>query len=173
MVGTGVSDSHGSIRGSWATNRNNFVTWVYSRSTTKTDLIEGLQDGRAFFGDITLFDGTVDLRATSGARMGDIIVTKAVKDEIQVEIDGVQAGDRVHLVQSGQVIEEASVNARKYARRHEINISGPGTCIRVEVYSHERVAKAFSNPICYVRSSPVHSSRSTRERLKAQRERGP
>jgi hypothetical protein len=172
MVGTGVSDSHGSTNGSWAADPNNFVTWVYSRSATKTDLIEGLQHGRAFFGDITLFDGTVDLRATNGTRMGDIVITEAVKDEIQVEIDGVQAGDRVHLVQSGQVIEEARVNARKYTRRHEINIPGPGTCIRVEVYSHEPVAKAFSNPICYVRNSPVHSSRSTRARLKVQHERG-
>jgi hypothetical protein len=172
MVGTGVSDSHGSNNGSWATDPNNFVTWVYSQSATKPDLIEGLQHGRAFFGDITLFDGTVDLRATSGAKMGDIVITEAVKDEVQVEIDGVQPGDRVHLVQSGQVLEEASVNAEKYARKHEINIPGPGACIRVEVYSSERVAKAFSNPICYVRSSPVHSSRSTRERLTVHHERG-
>lgn len=104
--------------------------------------------------------------------MGDIVITDAVKDEIQIEIDGVQAGDRVHLVQSGKVIEEAGVDSQKYARRHEINIPGPGTCIRVEVYSHERVAKAFSNPICYVRNSPIHSSRSTRARLKVQHERG-
>ena len=167
MVGTGVSDSHGSTNGAWTDNPNNFVTWVYARSARKADLIEGLQQGRAFFGDITLFDGTIELRADSGARMGDIVITKAAQDVIEIDIAGAQPGDRLRLVQSGDVIEEGPVDARRYTRKHDITISGPVTCIRVELYSEDLAAKAFSNPLCYVRSAPTQASRSTSARLKA------
>ena len=98
--------------------------------------------------------------------MGDIVITEATQDVIEIDIAGTRPGDRVRLVQSGDVIEEDRVDARRYTRKYDITISGPVTCIRIELYSEDRAAKAFSNPLCYVRNAPTQTSRSTRARLK-------
>ena len=165
MVGTGVSDSHGSTTGTWKDDPNNFVTWIYARSATKADLIEGLARGRAFFGDITVFDGTISVRTASGASMGDIVTTAALSDWLEIEIVGTQPGDQVRLVRSGEVLEARRADAHRFAYERAVAISDRVTCFRVELYSSELLAKAFSNPICYVREVPPRPSRSTRARL--------
>src|SRR5262249_43344870 len=75
LVGTGVSDSHGGTEQRWRTAPNNFLSWIYARSPEKADLIEGMRAARVFFGDIVLFDGSVDLVSGRGHRMGRIVVT--------------------------------------------------------------------------------------------------
>lgn len=152
-VGIGVSDSHGGSNARWRSAPNNFVSWIHAASPSKRDLIEGLRAGRVFFGDIVLFDGEVELTAPGGVRMGDTLVTSAAKVPVTVSIDGLEAGDRVHVVESGRRAAQHEVEGARFRIVHEVALPADGGgFVRVEVYGREGREKVFSNPI-YLRAS--------------------
>lgn len=110
LVGTGVSDSHSMALHTEADNPNNFVTWVYSASDSKRDLIEGMRKGRAYFGDITKFGPgltpRLDLTTYSGWRMGRIVVTDRSRARVIVRANGLDANDELRMVLSGPPDED-------------------------------------------------------------------
>jgi hypothetical protein len=156
LVGTGVSDSHGGPDQRWRTSANNFLSWIYARSPEKAALIEGLRAGRVFFGDIVLFDGTLDLVSAAGHRMGQIVVTDRDTDDVAIEIDGLSAGDAVAVVESGRktetiVAKSASLRASRTVR---LDPEQP-TVVRLEVRGADGTVKVLSNPITFVRTVPA------------------
>lgn len=163
LVGTGVSDSHGGPEQRWRTDGNNFVSWIYARSPDKGDLIEGLRAGRVFFGDLVLFDGTLDVTAARGARMGEIVVTKVPSEEVTVRIDGLTPGDDVRLVVSGREAARWTATSPAFVATHvaPLDPAAP-TVVRVEVYAGDGRAKVFGNPITFVREEPPGERLGTR-----------
>jgi len=157
LVGTGVSDSHGGPSQRWRTDQNNFVSWIYAASPSKEDLIAGLRAGRVFFGDIVLFDGTLDLTTSRGARMGQIVVREpsVVSEAVTVRIDGLAAGDSVRLLASGAEVARWTADGAAFQQTHEVALdpSRP-TVVRVEAYTADGTAKVLSNPITFLRSEP-------------------
>jgi len=156
LVGTGVSDSHGGPSQRWRTDDNNFLSWIYARSPSKEDLIEGLRAGRVFFGDIVLFNGTVDLTTAHGQRMGQIVVSDAKSEDVTVAIHGLVAGDVVHMLASGQEIARWTATGAVFEQRQQVTLDPERpTIVRVEAYAPNERAKVLSNPITFVRKEPA------------------
>jgi hypothetical protein len=155
LVGTGVSDSHGGPSQRWRTDANNFLSWIYARSPEKADLIAGLRAGRVFFGDIVLFNGTVDLVTRSGARMGQIVVRETPSEDVEVRIDGLKDGDAVRLLAAGSEIARwtASGSSFRETQRVALDPAHP-TVVRVEAYAPDGTAKVLSNPITFLPQMP-------------------
>jgi hypothetical protein len=153
-VGTGVSDSHGGPGQRWRTGINNFVTWIYAASADKADLIDGLREGRVYFGDLSLFSGKLDLRTPNGVRMGETVSTDRVTEEIAIEIDGLEREDSIHVVESGVHLRTYHSNGSRFRQRHTVSLPADRDAfVRVEVYDASGGAKVFSNPIYFVRGT--------------------
>ncbi|MFM8410049.1 MAG: hypothetical protein ACKOCT_07205 [Alphaproteobacteria bacterium] len=153
-VGVGVSDSHGGNRQRWRTSPNNFVTWILAPAPTKPDLLEGLRAGRAFFGDVTLFDGSLDMVSDRGFRMGQVVVTDRPQAEISVDVQGLEKGDVLRVVDGGAGASLA-VDAPAFSTKRRIPLRPDrATVFRVEADSSKGTAKVLGNPIVFVRSAP-------------------
>ena len=160
-VGIGVSDSHGGPAQRWRDAPNNFVTWIHSSSPSRADLLDGLRAGRAFFGDISQFDGRLDLRTDSGGRMGDTVAAVDAA-EISIEIEGLHSGDSIQVVETGVPTICYTADGSSFHRRHALELSrGHDGFLRVEVYGADGVAKVFSNPIYFDASAPSSDSAAT------------
>lgn len=154
LIGTGVSDSHGG-EPRWRTAANNFVSWIYAASPGKADLIEGMRAARIFFGDLVAFDGTMELETRQGFRMGNIVVTDRPTAEIDIRSEGLTAGDHVVLVQSGLRKETYRVTGPVFAQRVTVPLDRASpTVVRAEAYGAGGGAKAFTNPITFLREPP-------------------
>ena len=153
-VGVGVSDSHGGSRQRWRTSANNFLTWIFAPAPIKPDLLAGLRAGRAFFGDRTLFDGSVDLVSGRGFRMGQIVVTDRPREEVAISIRGLGKGDVVRVVE-GSHTESLSVEGDEFAAKRPVEIAPEGTTLlRIEADAASGTAKVLSNAIVFVRRAP-------------------
>lgn len=153
LVGTGVNDSHGGAPGHWATTLNNYVSWIYAPTTERADLIAGLRGGRVFFGDITLFDGTVDLETSHGHRMGQIVVTDETSVDVTLRADGVGSGDLVRVVDAVGAVLTDSASDDSW----QTSVSLPldpvqDTFLRFEIDDPQGTSKVHSNPVHFVRS---------------------
>ncbi|MEL7447831.1 MAG: hypothetical protein AAFN78_01400 [Pseudomonadota bacterium] len=152
MVGTGVSDFHSWRPGTNANNQNSFVSWVYADNTTKPALIDGLRRGRVFFGDLGLFDGTVDL-ASGPFVMGQVVLTDRETAQVDVTIDGLQPSDEVRTVWNGAVLGTYTVADTLFAITESVAV-GDGGHLRAEVYRADGFEKVFSNPLYLARNLP-------------------
>jgi hypothetical protein len=170
LVGTGVSDSHGGPSQRWRTDQNNFVSWIYARSPSKEDLIAGLRAGRVFFGDIVLFDGTLDLTTSRGARMGQIVVRdpSVASETVSVQIDGLATGDSVRLLASGAEVARWTADGAAFQQTHDVALDPTRpTVVRVEAYAADGTVKVLSNPITFLRSAPPAGIPAARAALSA------
>ncbi len=154
-VGVGVSDHHGGpLR--WRTMANNFVSWILAPAPEKADLIEGLRAGRVWFGDITRFDGTMELATDGGALMGQEVVTDRGAISIDVAVEGLEVDDRVILVESGALTQFIDVEGPSYRGTFALELPGaPASLVRVECIARDGTALAFSNPIHFLREVPA------------------
>lgn len=153
-VGVGVSDSHGGSRQRWRGSPNNFVTWILAPAPTRRDLLEGLRAGRAFFGDVTLFDGSLDMSSDRGFRMGQIVVTDRPRAAISIRASGLAKGDVLRAVDGGAGAT-IPVDASDFSAKREVEIAPErATVFRVEVDSRDGTAKVLGNPIVFVRRAP-------------------
>ena len=173
LVGTGVSDSHGGPSQRWRTDQNNFLSWIYARSPDKADLIEGLRAGRVFFGDIVLFDGTVDLVTPGGARMGQIVLRETPSEDVEVRIDGLKSGDRVRMIVSGEEAARWTADGPSFRQTQRVTLDpAHPTIVRVEAHTADGVAKVLSNPITFLPQMPpngIPAARAERGGASAQR----
>jgi hypothetical protein len=150
-VGVGVSDSHG---GSWSEDPNNFVSWVWAPAPERAALVEGLRRGRVFFGDLSRFDGSLDLRTARGAAMGQIVVTERDSEELQVEAGGLVPGDVLVVVIAGEPVARHVADGEALRVTHALALPrGEDTFARVELRDAQGGPRAFSNPIHFVRSA--------------------
>ncbi|MGB5953612.1 MAG: hypothetical protein WBG57_13980, partial [Ornithinimicrobium sp.] len=96
LTGVGTNDNH--TGRDWDKPENNFVTWVWAKSSNPSDVLESLGRGRVFFGDPTLFDGTLDLSIDSGAVMGQVDVAEDHGSKLSVLATGLQEGMSVEVI---------------------------------------------------------------------------
>ncbi|HZR80473.1 MAG TPA: hypothetical protein VFD92_05175 [Candidatus Binatia bacterium] len=155
-VGVGVSDSHGGSDQRWRTGKNNFLSWVYATAPEKPELLAGLRAGRVFFGDITLFDGAIDLTTSRGFRMGQIVVTDRPREEVRVAVTGLQVGQVVSLVVAGEPKASTAARSGSVEAAHDVELAVAGaTAVRAEVRGGDGALEAASNPITFLRAPPA------------------
>ena len=147
VVADGVSDTHTS-NGGWFTG-NNFVTWVWARSKSIADLVDGLRRGAAYFGDPVKYKGELRLTTGDGHSMGQVVVGGKTSHEVRVAITGLPAGSKVRTVKSGKYGEDFTASGT-FEHRFAVATDAPGF-FRVEVYTAEGKPLVFSNPIYFAR----------------------
>lgn len=158
VIGTGVSDSHNGYPGEYDSTTNTFVSWIWAASRGADDLLAGLARGRVFFGDITRFDGTLELTSASGFRMGDIVVTSAESEDVTAALTGLEAGDRLQWIVSGVPAGAAVASGPDLTETRTIVLDPAGpTIVRVELREAGGRELAFGNPISFVRAAPLHA----------------
>jgi hypothetical protein len=150
VVGNGISDTHGSVNG-WY-DGNNFVSWVWTRSASMADIVDGFRRGDVFFGDPAQFKGTLTLTTNDGHRMGSVVVTRKPEHFVNVTIEGLPPGARVRMVMNGQVGTEDTPSRSLFEKRVRVDTSTQAF-VRVEAYTAEGRPLVFSNPI-YFRTEP-------------------
>jgi hypothetical protein len=156
LVGTGVGDSHGLAPGEWVQRINHMISWIYAEGPTAPALVDGLKRGRVFFGDLTEFDGSVDLLTDNGFSMGQIVVTDRLDAVATIFITGLEAGDQVRCIWNGQWTATYTATSDTFTQEVTHSIDGlNGVFLRIELYDPAGNEKAFSNPIYFVRSVPA------------------
>ena len=154
LVGIGVSDSHGGDDARWRGSPNNFVSWVYAVRPDKPSLIAGLRAGRAFFGDLERFDGTLDLVDARGWRMGQTVVTDRAECAVEARVTGLGRGVVV-LVQDGAERGRVAIHGPEATGRFTVPlVADADGLVRVELFDAEDEVVALGNPIWFLRSVP-------------------
>ena len=151
VVGNGISDTHGSVAG-WY-DGNNFVSWVWTRSASMADIVDGFRRGDVYFGDPVQFKGTLTLTTDDGHRMGSVVVTKKPEHRVMVRVEGLPVGARLRFVTNGQPGAEDTPGGSRFEKQLVVDTSTPAFA-RVEAYTKEGRPLVFSNPI-YFRPEPA------------------
>ncbi len=155
LVGTGVSDSHGSPIGRWRGTANNFLSWIHADAPTKEALIEGLRRGRVFFGDIEQFDGTLDLFTPEGWRMGDEVFTDRLEVELGVRLTGLRGRATLVVLRDGERVWSRPLKRGDVQLVAPVTLpAGSDSSVRVELRSPDRDTFLLSNPIWFPRVDP-------------------
>jgi len=151
-VGDGVSDYHGGLgKNGWRRGLNNFVSWIWATSIEKPDLLDGLRAGRVFFGDLTSFDGRMDVVSDRGFRMGRIVLTDRESARVQLEVQGLADDDLVKTMVSGAEVAARTVADGGAESVAELQLGDVPAFCRFEVYDAAGEPKLFSNPLIFVR----------------------
>jgi len=151
LTGTGVTDSHSLAPGGWARREDRMISWLYSEEPTRPALVKSLQRGRVFFGDLTIFDGTVDLTSPHGFRMGQVVLTDRAGDEVTVTIDGLTAGDLLTTYINGTPINSYPVTGPVFLQTESVPIDSDIVFFRVGVTTSLGEPKVYSNPLYFIR----------------------
>jgi hypothetical protein len=164
LIADGISDTHGDEDsnpvGHWGTRTNNFISWIWSLDSSQASLFEGLKAGRLFFGDPTLFDGTVDIKLGNDFEMGQIVVNDLTTHDISISITGLNSGDIVRIIQSGDVVFQNAVTGTSFLHNQAFAVpKTEDSFYRVEVWEPGGIAKVFSNPIWLPRLSTKRAIR--------------
>ncbi len=157
LVGIGASDAHGGVWARPTGTSSWWATWVYGPPDAAS-ILDSLLSGRAYVGDVTLWDGQLDL-ALDGSKMGDRIPFTAGEHSVTVNLSPPRDDFEVHLtiLPLGQEIERTAdlIYTMKSERvpsntAFKIDLGEP-SLVRAEVYETEsgkpgRIV-ALSNPI--------------------------
>ena len=148
VVADGISDTHTS-NGGWMSG-NNFVTWVWARSKSIADLVDGLRRGAAYFGDPVQDKGEMRLTTDDGHSMGQVVVGGKASHTVTISITALPAGSKVRTVLSGKYGEDFTAGG-KFEKSMAVDTAQPGF-FRVEVYTAQGKPLVFSNPIYFARA---------------------
>jgi len=156
IPGTGVSDSHNNAIG-WR-DGNNFVTWIWARSTSREDLLEGLRAGALAFGNPALFEGDVMLSTSDGHRMGEVVegVAAGARHEFRLRVRGADRSWRAIPVVRG--VRGEPIPFGSDAGGEEILFEAatpPGAHVRCEIRDGAGAIVACTNPIAFVSEAPA------------------
>jgi hypothetical protein len=156
IPGTGVSDSHNNAIG-WR-DGNNFVTWIWARSMSREDLLEGLRAGALAFGNPALLDGDVMLSTSDGHRMGEVVdgVGEESRHEFRLRVKNADPSWHAIAVLSGE--RRTPIPFGTVARDEEIVFESPtppGSHVRCEIRDGAGAIIACTNPIAFVSEAPA------------------
>ena len=113
-----------------------------------------MRAGRVFFGDLELFDGTLDLVTPEGHWMGqEVRADRADRKryEVDVIVTGTSGGEELVVVERGERVARHRLSGASSTIRHEVTLDDEDTFVRVELYHQDGTALAFSNPIHFRR----------------------
>lgn len=146
LCAVAASDAHGAPF--WDTHA--WVTWIEAASMGQDDLLEGLRNCRVFFGDLSRFDGVLDLRLGS-IPMGGTYPSHPGTAPLQITVNPLPAGAQVRLVQYRWI----PARTLSYIVDHQVvdpsqpvmvDVGEP-SILRVEVWSANNQPLALSNHI--------------------------
>jgi hypothetical protein len=146
LCAVSASDAHGGPF--WESHY--MVTWIEAASLGQDDLLEGLRRCRVFFGDLSRYDGVLDLRLGS-VPMGGTYPSHAGTAPLQLTVNPLPAGAQVKLVQYrwipardlSYIVDHQVVDPSQPVM---VDVGEP-SILRVEVWSADNQPLALSNRI--------------------------
>lgn len=146
IAADGVSDTHSS-NGGWF-NGNNFVTWIWARSKSVADLVDGMRRGAMYFGNPVEYKGELRLTTDDGHQMGQIVVTSKPEHNVRIAISKLPAGARIRTVVNGIYGESFIASGPTFEKTVKAPSAGRNF-FRVEAYTSDNRPLVFSNPIYF------------------------
>ncbi len=161
LTGNGATDNHTGGVGSWRKEADRFVTYVWAKAITETDLLAGLTAGRAYVGELGSFAGSVDLLVDSVVPMGAVSVRPDLTSRtLRVIAAGLPANTAVRIVQGpvdhpgaatvdpGTVAVQTLPVSAFAGGGASVTLDTSRSCfVRVDVLSSAGRTIGFSNPI--------------------------
>ncbi|TDE10190.1 hypothetical protein E1269_12620 [Jiangella asiatica] len=172
ITAVGVSDDHGGQN--WAGLADNNITYVWSRSTGKDDLVEALRAGRAWWVNPVRWRGAMDIEVAGRRALGSALVTSAARLKVRLTATDLPADGALHIVQSpvdypgaadptpattSVVIPAADLLD---GRRDHVLVPGDGAYLRLQARDAEDRVVGESNPFWVLRAEPPHGIPATR-----------
>ncbi|MFI7220663.1 hypothetical protein [Micromonospora maritima] len=164
LTAVGVTDDHNGT--DWRTGRDRYVTSVWAASTGRDDLVAALRAGQAWFADLAVYRGALDLELAGRSAMGalptvaDDTVTVRLRatdlpagstlEVVTGEVDRAGAADPTPAIRTGQV-------AWRELRQgwHDLPVRvGAGVYVRTQVRDRDGAIVGVSNPVWLLREPP-------------------
>ncbi|MCZ2356200.1 MAG: hypothetical protein LC115_05840 [Bacteroidia bacterium] len=152
LYGNGSFDSHG---GAWYDMMapNSMSTWVWADDDSPESLIDGLKNGRIYFGSPFRYNGRFNFWVGS-AQMGDRTTSNQIYDTLSLSFDPLPVGSKVYVYQG--LINSPGTNVNYLLFKDQINpyskicLDLQNPCfIRIEVYDISNRCILLSNPIVF------------------------
>jgi len=165
LTGNGTSDDH--MGQDWLGITNNWTTSVWAAGTQQQNLLAALAAGRAWFGSLTGFRGSLDLTADGSCPMGSVSVSGVPSRQLTLSATDVPAGGSLQVLQ-GEVdfagrqglADNTEVVASYPASRLgqapvNLTISNQSASfVRTQVLDASGTTVAMSNPVWLLRATP-------------------
>ncbi|HEY1918103.1 MAG TPA: hypothetical protein VGH27_21220 [Streptosporangiaceae bacterium] len=165
LTGNGVSDDH--LGTNWTTIIDNWTTSAWAASTRQADLLAAMAAGRAWFGSLPGFGGSLDISADTSCPMGSVSVSTVAKRQLTVDVTGVPARGSLQVLQgavdyagTAGLADNAQVVGSYPAAKLggapvQLKVSNKaGSYVRTQVLDASGTVVAMSNPVWLLRAAP-------------------
>jgi hypothetical protein len=149
FTAVGSSDDHDAL--DWAKEAEHDITYVWSASKSREDLLAALGKGAAWFTDLARYRGSLDLRVGGVSRMGAVLMTKAPV-KVDAIATGVPSGAKVEVI-VGAADEGGATPSTKVGKSKSITVA-PGHYVRVQVRLAGGDVVGVSNPLWVLNKAP-------------------
>jgi len=165
LTGNGTTDDHDAI--DWLNSYLNWVTSTWTASRAEPDLLAALRAGRAWFGSLSGFRGSLDLLADGSCPMGSVSVSSLPARRLLVMATDLPAGGSLRVVQG--VVDYAGTATPRPSNREvatypaaalatgsvELSVdTSTSSYVRTEVLDSTGSVVGLSNPIWLLRKTP-------------------
>lgn len=165
LTGNGTTDDHDAI--DWLNSYLNWVTSAWAASQAEPDLLAALRAGRAWFGSLSGFRGSLDLLADGSCPMGSVSVSTLPARRLLVMATDLPAGGSLRVVQG--VVDYAGTATPRPSNRQigsypaaalatgsvELSVdTSTSSYVRTEVLDSTGSVVGLSNPIWLLQNAP-------------------
>lgn len=165
LTGNGVSDDH--FGTNWTGQKNNWVTSVWGASKAESDLLNGLQAGKAWSYNLAKFRGTLDLLADGTAPMGSVTVSTANTRSLRLSATAMPSGSSLQVIRgvvdyggaahpmpNATVVKTYAASALTSGSVDYSADNTSGAFYRTQVVASDGSIIAASNPVWLLRAAP-------------------
>ncbi len=164
-TGVGVTDDHEGH--DWTDQKWRHVTGVWAPNTNLGSLQRALRAGRAWFCDLGVYNGTIDVVGAGCVPMGSVGVVDRDRSTLDVYVSDLPAGWRVGVIsgaadEAGSRVLDPHVTSQTFTEADMVDgalsvkvSSAVSQFHRVVLRDADSVVHAYSNPLWLLRSAPV------------------
>ncbi len=164
-TGVGVTDDHRGVN--WTGQQWRHVTGVWSSGTEVESLQAALRAGRAWFSDLAVFNGTIDVLAAGFVPMGSVGMVDTDRCSFDVYVTDLPPNWRVAVVsgvadEAGGAVLDPEVSTCTFTPEDVVDgvlsvtvDSAVSGFHRVVLLDSSGSVRAYSNPVWLLRAAPL------------------
>lgn len=164
-TGVGVSDDHDARN--WTAQKWRHVTGVWAPNNDLASLQGALRAGRAWFSELGVYDGTIDVVGAGFVPMGSVGLVDQERTTVDIYVSDLPQGWRIGLISGvadevGSVDSDPQVTSRSFTRAALVDgllslkvSSAASRFHRVVLRDVDGIVRAYSNPVWLLRSTPT------------------
>lgn len=164
-TGVGVTDDHDGD--GWTDQKWRHVTGVWSPGRELSALQDALRAGRAWFADLAVFNGTIDLVGAGFVPMGSVGLVDTDRSTLDVYVTDLPPGWRIGVIsgladEAGSSVLDPDVTSRTFTELDlvdgvlSVKVNSRNSRFhRVVLRDGDSIVRGYSNPLWLLRSEPV------------------